>query len=224
MDRLTVYPHLYTVVVKTSNERGRLVMDTGSVTHWIKQIKAGEESAAANLWDRYHERLLNVAKRKLHADPGPADEEDVVIDALASFFHRTKNGRFPELRDREGLWKLLVTITNRKAMNQATKANRQKRGRDATVGSINEFVTPTADSRTEPDYVVMVAESLAIMLESLGDDELREIALAKLDGFSNQDISQHINRSVATVERRLRLIRTKLQEEIDNDGSAVEAD
>lgn len=198
-------------------------MEPGSVSQWIEQVKAGEESAAARLWDRYHRRLLDVARRKLHGGQGPADEEDVVIDALASFFKRTTDGNFPELQNREGLWKLLVTITNRKAVNQIAHENRKKRGADHNVGSLEDSPQPSTNPQDAPDYAVMVAESLAALLESLESDEFREIALAKLEGCTNEEIAERIGYSVPTVERRLRIIRTQLQEEIDQDDAA-EAD
>lgn len=198
-------------------------MESGSVSQWIEQVKAGEESAAANLWNRYHPQLLDIARRKLNGGQGPTDEEDVVVDALASFFQRSKGGRFPDLQDREALWKLLVTITNRKAINQIAHDNRQKRGAGKTAQQLHEGGAPQTDPANSPDYAIIVAESLAAMLESLSSDELREIAMAKLEGCSNQEIAERIDYSVPTVERRLRLIRSELQEQIDKNDSEVQA-
>ncbi len=199
-------------------------MESGSVSQWIQQVKAGEESAAANLWNRYQPQLLDIARRKLNGGKGgPADEEDVVLDALASFFHRTKGGRFPDLQDRESLWKLLVTITNRKAINQIAHDNRQKRGAGKTTTELNEAGTPLQNPDNAPEYAMVVAESLAAMLESLSSDELREIAMAKLEGCSNQEIAERIDYSVPTVERRLRLIRSELKEQIQQNDSEAQA-
>lgn len=199
-------------------------MESGSVSQWIQQVKAGEESAAANLWNRYQPQLLDIARRKLNGGKGgPADEEDVVLDALASFFHRTKGGRFPDLQDRESLWKLLVTITNRKAINQIAHDNRQKRGAGKTTTELNEAGTPQQNPDNAPEYAMVVAESLAAMLESLSSDELREIAMAKLEGCSNQEIAERIDYSVPTVERRLRLIRSELKEQIQQNDSEAQA-
>lgn len=194
-------------------------MDTGSVSQWIEQVKAGEESAAAHLWQRYQPQLLDIARRKLNGGRGPGDEEDVVVDALASFFQRTKGGRFPDLQDREGLWRLLVTITNRKAINQIAHENRQKRGSGNKPGQLHEEATPQTSPDAAPDHAMIVAESLAALLESLSSDELREIAMAKLEGCSNQEIADQINYSVPTVERRLRLIRSELQQYVESDES-----
>ncbi len=57
-----------------------------------------------------------------------ADEEDVAACALESFFLRAQRGQFPELHDRNDLWQVLVTITERKALNQSRDQTRHKRG------------------------------------------------------------------------------------------------
>ncbi len=36
--------------------------DDGSVTRWIGDLKAGGDSAAQHLWERYFHRLVNLAR------------------------------------------------------------------------------------------------------------------------------------------------------------------
>jgi DNA-directed RNA polymerase specialized sigma24 family protein len=45
------------------------------------------------------------------------------------------------------------------------------------------------------------------------DDGLRQIAVLKLEGRTNEEIASRIDRSPTTVERRLRLIRDMWKEE-----------
>jgi DNA-directed RNA polymerase specialized sigma24 family protein len=45
------------------------------------------------------------------------------------------------------------------------------------------------------------------------DDEMRVIVLSKLDGYTNVEIAARIERSVPTIERRLRLLRERWQQE-----------
>ena len=47
------------------------------------------------------------------------------------------------------------------------------------------------------------------------DDELRSIALWKLEGYTNEEIATRIGRVVPTVERRLRMIRSLWSAEKD---------
>jgi len=37
----------------------------GSVTCWIQEIKAGDEVAAEELWNRYYQRLVHLCRKKL---------------------------------------------------------------------------------------------------------------------------------------------------------------
>src|SRR5262249_62418037 len=45
---------------------GEIAMSSdGSVTHWIRQLKAGEQAAAQPLWEAYFQRLVHLARKKL---------------------------------------------------------------------------------------------------------------------------------------------------------------
>src|SRR3974390_2696829 len=91
-----------------------------SVTHWIEQLRAGAPIAAHPLWEGYFQRLIELARAKLQGLPRrAADEEDVALSAFASFCRGVECGRFPQLTDRDDLWRLLVTITARKALHLA---------------------------------------------------------------------------------------------------------
>src|SRR5262245_59106753 len=101
----------------------------GSVTRWLKDLKAGEAAAAQPLWERYHRQLVSLARRKLQsARRRAADEEDVVQSAFHRFFEGVAKGRFPRLEDRDNLWRLLVVITARKALDQLAHEHSKRQG------------------------------------------------------------------------------------------------
>src|SRR5581483_6318468 len=103
--------------------------DDGSVTLWIGDLKAGDPDAAQKLWERYFTTLVRLAQARLRTSArAAADEEDVALSAFNSFFTAAAAGRFPRLDDRDDLWKVLVTITQRKAADQRAHQARQKRG------------------------------------------------------------------------------------------------
>src|SRR5712691_6856720 len=80
----------------------------GSITRWIGQLEAGDPAAAQPIWERYFRQLVELARRKLlGVRPHVADEEDVALSAFDSFCRGLKRGRFPDLQDRDNLWKLL---------------------------------------------------------------------------------------------------------------------
>lgn len=189
-----------------------------SVTKWMNELAQGDELAAQRLWQRYYEQLVRLASKRLGAARRQAaDEEDVMLSAFNSFCQGIAAGRFPWLSDRRDLWKLLVTITARKATAEIRRQLRQKRGGgnecgEAALGgtgqgdgnaAIEEFVgrEPT------PDFAAEVAEECERLLAALGDESLRQIAIAKLEGYTNEEIAERLDCSLRTVKRRLGRVR-----------------
>jgi DNA-directed RNA polymerase specialized sigma24 family protein len=200
---------------------------TGSVTHWLHRLGDGDSAAAQPLWERYIDPLVRLAGQKLrHTSRRAADEEDVALSAFDSFCQGVARGRFPQLRDRDNLWGLLVLLTARKAVNLARHERRQKRG----GGRVVEEATrsgPTDSSGVEspidqivgreptPEFAAQVAEECRRLLDRLGDGELRQMAIWKMEGFTNAEIAAKADCAVPTVERRLRLIRKTWDQEAD---------
>ena len=189
----------------------------GSVTHWIAELQAGNADSAQKLWQRYHEQLVRLAKHKLGATPRrTADEDDVVVIAFNNFFQSIQQGKFPNLKDRDDLWKLLVTITDRKATDQLKHEMRLKRGGGNVKGE-SAFTGPESSNlggiqqigghSPTPDFAAVMVENLEELLGRLEDQSLRQIALLKLEGYTNDEIAERINKTTRSVERKLNRIR-----------------
>jgi DNA-directed RNA polymerase specialized sigma24 family protein len=196
----------------------------GSVTKWIGELKAvgavGAADAAAALWDRYFAALARLAKKRLANRGGAAeDEEDAALSALDSVFAGMADGRFTRLESREDLWRLLVVVTARKASAQLDRQHALKRGGgwtrvdaghdDAAGGSHGdeEIVARLVGREPDPGFAAMVVEETRILLDRLGDDQLRRIALDRMAGFSTDEIAERLGCARRTVARRLDLIR-----------------
>jgi DNA-directed RNA polymerase specialized sigma24 family protein len=52
-----------------------------------------------------------------------------------------------------------------------------------------------------------VAETCRTLLDALGDDTLRAVAVAKMEGLTNEEVAARLGKSLPTVERKLRGIR-----------------
>jgi len=182
--------------------------DPGSITRLIERLRGEAPEAARALWERFAERLLAVARRRLAGAPRRvADEEDVAVVAFERFLRGAREGRFPRLNDRDDLWAVLFTLTARQAAQQARDQARDKRGGGAVRGDSALGGAERADGEPGPDEAAAVRDQLGRLLAGLKDDELRTIALARLEGRPNAEIAGLIGRSVVTVERRLNLIR-----------------
>src|SRR5262249_7085878 len=145
----------------------------GSVTVWIESLKTGDAGAAQELWRRYFEVLVRLAREKLRGAPrAAADEEDAALSALDCFVRGAARGRYPRLEDRDDLWRLLVVITERKALNQARRERRAKRGGGRVVGMIDldgfegrgRSPACIAGGLPTPEFAAMVADECRCLL------------------------------------------------------------
>ena len=94
-----------------------MLSEDGSVTRQIGRLKSGDQAAAVPLWRRYFQRLVRIASKRLTAGGRRAsDEEDVALTAFASFCRQAEGGRLPKVRNRDDLWRLLVTLTIRRLL------------------------------------------------------------------------------------------------------------
>jgi RNA polymerase sigma factor (sigma-70 family) len=196
-----------------------------SVSEWIEGVKIGDDLAAQELWERYFQQLVQVARQKFQDVPRrEADEEDVALSALNRFFLGAKNGRFPRVSDRDDLWRLLLKITADRTIDQMRREGRLKRGAGQVLGeSALQNIASSSDGGgvahvtgdlPTPEFAVMFAEQCGCLLDRLEDDDLRAIALAKLEGYANQEIAEQLGCALRTVERRLQLIRKTWKQEM----------
>jgi DNA-directed RNA polymerase specialized sigma24 family protein len=190
----------------------------GSVTFWIGQLKAGDPAAAQKLWEGYFQQMVNLARHKLQGLPRrAADEEDVALSAFHSFCGGAQAGRFPQLGDRNSLWPLLVAITAHKAVDLLRHERRRKRGGPPAEGGGPANPEPDLGQvigrEPTPDFALQVAEECRRLLDRLGDDVLRAVALAKMEGATVAEIAARLGCVPRTVERKLRIIRELWEEE-----------
>lgn len=192
--------------------------ERGSITAWIGALRGGQSNAAQDLWCRYYNRLIGLARKRLgNAPRRVADEDDVVSRAFTSFCKGAADGRFPRLNDREDLWQILVMLTARKASDQIKGDRRLKRGGGEIRGEsvFLDFFGPDERGQIDmvvgqeptPEFATQVTEELDRLLNALQDVTLTNVALAKMEGYSNAEIAAQLNVHARTVERKLRLIR-----------------
>lgn len=195
---------------------------TESVTRWFHTLKSGDDQIAQQIWQQYSDALLKIARARVGSTPA-FDEEDVVQSVFRTLFRRAANGQFDQLESRAELWRLLVKITIRKAINRWQHERRQKRGGDH-VHCESELMRGAdgqplrladfPDAGVPPEVVAMLAEQHGYLMAKLRDDTLRAIARWKMDGLVNADIAKRLNISVRSVERKLRLIRDEWHGEL----------
>lgn len=190
-----------------------------NVSHWIDLVKAGDSAAANSLWHHYFARLVQSVRARLHgSDRAVTDEEDIALSVFDSFYEAAEKGRFPDLSDRDDLWRLLLRMAARKVVDKRRHDRRQRRGGNVQLHSLDhagdrDQVIEAIGDEPSPDMVLMMQESVQQIFSHLGGGRLGEIAGAKLEGYTNAEIARRFGCSERTVERRLHLIREKCQQE-----------
>ncbi|MCA9154395.1 MAG: hypothetical protein KDA38_06385 [Planctomycetales bacterium] len=194
-------------------------MSDEAVTQWLGALAEGDEAAATQLWSHCFERLVRLARRRLGDTPRrDFDEEDVALSAFRVLCDGVMRHRFDQLSDRHDLWKLLMTLTARKAIDRQRRANGQKRGggrvrgesvfardQDEAVPGIDRV----AGGDLTPEFLAMLDEQNTMLFDVLGDDTLRRIALWKLEGFTNDEIAGRLELTTRSIERKLQRIRDR---------------
>jgi DNA-directed RNA polymerase specialized sigma24 family protein len=172
--------------------------------------------------------MVELARARLpsvrHRDAG-SDEEDAALSALDSLCSGLAKGHFPQLADRDDLWRLLVVITIRKVQGQARRQLRQKRGgglvrlesdlaRSGYDGDDEEnLLAQAVSSEPTPEFAALVAEQYHQLLERLGDDVLRRVAILRMEGFTADEIAAQLGCARRTIFRQLALIRRILADD-----------
>jgi len=190
-----------------------------SVTNWLRKLEAGDDDAAQKLWDVFFERLVRLVRQRLGTTPQQAaDAEDVALSAFASFVRGVDQRQFANLAGRHELWRLLISIAIHKLLHLRRDQNALKRGGGFKAvephdghAAINDLISrePT------PDFAAQVAEQYGQWMRSLDSDELRQLTEWKLAGFTNEEIAVKTGRTTRTIERKLHLIRSILELELN---------
>lgn len=184
----------------------------------LDRVRDGDDQAIAKLWDDYYHQLVRIAAKRLPANLRRAgDEEDVALSAFNSFIAGIREDHFPDLSGPDNLWGLLITLTGRKVHAHLRHQTRQKRG-GGTVRGESVFLDRSGDLKgggiggvtgdtQAADIRAELAEACDELLNQLDDEQLKQIAVMRMDGYLVNEIADRLQLSKRAVERRLQLIR-----------------
>jgi DNA-directed RNA polymerase specialized sigma24 family protein len=177
----------------------------GSVTCLLASAQAGDPAAVQQLWERYFLRLVGLARQRLRgAAPAGGDAEDVALSAFTSFWRNAERGRFPLLADRDGLWRLLVVITARKAAHLLRDERHEPQ---APGGEAAPDLEQLLSREPTPELAAQVAESYRRLLDSLGHRDLESVAVWRMEGHTVKEIAARLEYDERSIKRKLHIIR-----------------
>ncbi|MEJ7637699.1 MAG: ECF-type sigma factor [Singulisphaera sp.] len=187
--------------------------DHGSETRWLGDLKAGDQAAAQPLWVRYFASFVRLARPHLRV--GYRSGADAAHNAFDSVCRGAEQGRFTQLADRTDLWRLLVVLTVRKAVDQARRRRLQRRGgrvlgetdlagADPDAGPIG--LDQIVGREPIPKFAAMVAEEQRRRIDALKEEALRRVALGEMAEFTSERIAGRLGCTRRIVTRYLDLI------------------
>ena len=182
--------------------------DTQSVTRLIRAAQQDRPSAVGPLLAVYFERLVQLARRRLQDLPGMAHyDEDLALRSFYSVYRRVRDPERPlHLTGRDDLWRLLAARTISRAIDLI---RRHRPGEVPGEDNLEQLLTrePT------PEEAAATADECRRLLDLLDEPELQQIALWKVEGYTNEEIANRLDCVPRTVERKVRRIRLLWQHE-----------
>jgi RNA polymerase sigma-70 factor (ECF subfamily) len=184
-----------------------------SFAELMTRLRAGEDTAANEVFQRFARRLHGLAQRHLDsALRHKVDAEDVVQSAYKSFFLRYGAGTL-EVNDWNNLWGLLTLIALRKCADRAEHYRAERRAVSREVGPDTENAGSgwqAIDREPTPVEAALLAETVEQLLTTLDADE-RPIIELSLQGYTTQEISERLGRAERSVRRLRERVRKRLE-------------
>jgi RNA polymerase sigma-70 factor (ECF subfamily) len=181
----------------------------------LRLWQAGDESAAREIFERYFERLLALARRRISQRlASRVDPEDVVQSAFRTFFGRYKAGQFT-IQDSEDVCKLLARITVHKTLRQIAfhKAAKRDPSQEAGQGSDGQAqLLEVLDREPTPEAVNAFVDQLDHFLKQLRPED-RQILEMRMQGYNSLEIAEKLGISDRKIRRLMERVRGLAQKE-----------
>jgi RNA polymerase sigma factor (sigma-70 family) len=189
--------------------------DRDSFSDTMNRLRAGDEAAAHEVFQRFVSKLVRLARRQFDAAlRRKVDPEDVVQSAYKSFFLRYGAGKL-EVHDWDNLWGLLTVITLRKCLDrveyhraECRDVQREAAAQPAATGTEPWWEAVAREPR--PEEAAVLAETVEMLLRGL-DTEERPILEMSLQGYTTQEISVRLDRPERSVRRLRERVKKQLQ-------------
>lgn len=191
----------------------------------MAQLRDGQNEAAAQVFNRFANRLIVLARKQL--DPKilqKVDPEDVLQSVFRSFLIRNATGQLGEFESWDNLWAVLVVMTRRKCGRRTDYFHTDRRdvrrevaGASPADQSDSDLGIPT-DEPT-PSEAAMLTETIERLMNSL-EGRQREVLTLSLQGYTPAEISARLGCTERTVYRVLDRVREWLEATRAGDDAA----
>ena len=197
---------------------------TSEVEELVNQAQAGDADALNNLFTRYHQTMVNVARRKLGARLLAKEDPDDL--AQTTFREATRDFSRYQYRGEGSLLRWLVQILHNKIRDRAEfySAGKRDTARERPMGGGSDDPDmPTRDFPTDDLSVTRVVvrdESFVLLhkaLDELSPENRKAITLVFFQGLTLRAAGEKMGgKSEDAVRMMLRRAESKLGERLKN--------
>ena len=170
----------------------------------IARFKAGSESAATELFDRYCERLMCLARRRIgQRMASRIDPEDVIQSAFRTYFSRVRNDEF-KFEGETDLFRLLVRLTVNKTLRQIAHHRAAKRDPNKETGQgtgEDDIFSQLTAGEPPPEVEVALLDEFERFLNRLQPFD-RKVLELKFHGHTTAEIAGELD----SYERKIRRV------------------
>jgi RNA polymerase sigma-70 factor (ECF subfamily) len=181
----------------------------------MQQLHAGDQQAATEIYVRYADKLLGVARRNTAEDLRTRfDPEDVVQSVFRTFFRRAAQGAYA-VPAGDDLWKLFLVI----ALNKIRRLGEFHRANKRSVGQTSGLNEPlvTDQGAGEEDSLRILHLTIDEILAG-SPPHVHQMVKLRIDGCEVAEIAERVGRSKRSVERVLQSFRETLARQLGQEG------
>jgi RNA polymerase sigma factor (sigma-70 family) len=177
--------------------------------------RGGDQDAARKIVERYFDRLLVLARRRISQRlASRVDPEDIVQSVFRTFFVRLKEGQFV-FQDEDDLCKLLMRITLHKTLRQVAfhKAAKRDPNLETNQGDHHrEQLLSILDKEPSAEASIAFLDQLEHFLGQF-EEQTGQILKMRLEGYSNDEIAKELGIYDRKIRRAVERVRDLAREE-----------
>jgi RNA polymerase sigma-70 factor (ECF subfamily) len=175
----------------------------------LKAIAARDETALAQLYDRYRVILFGLLMRILN---NREEAEDVLQEVFLQVWRKAQD--FDENRGRPFTW--LVTLGRSRGIDRLRTLAARDRVAEAGAKETVEQISDAATDAFKSEQRGLVNKAL----DQLPDEQKRPLMLAYFDGLTQSEIATRLGAPLGTVKTRMRTGLLNLREQLAGKGES----
>jgi RNA polymerase sigma-70 factor (ECF subfamily) len=188
-----------------------------SFDNLMARLRTGDNDAAAQVFNRFANRLIELARRRLAPQiRQKVDPEDVLQSVFRSFFAHQAAGQVINVESWDSLWSWLVVITMRKCGKRTDYFYSASRdvNRELPAEAYADACSPDSGKSSDeptPSEAAMLTETVEQLMSRL-EGRHRQILSLILQGYSVREISLQVGCTERMVYRVLERVKQMLEE------------